>query len=113
MVARAAALVSAWLLVVLTALPFTAPFASCELAALMASTAPAPSGAIHDLGHVASMGEAPSSSGTLSFLDEQEFKGAARASEVVSFHELTTRARLARTSTRGSAPHLPLFALRV
>lgn len=104
---------TAWLLVVLIVLPFTAPFSSCDVSILLPPEVHASAAAIHHDGAVASMTEANDQSAGGSFLDEERFKNAAIAVAVMSVVAPASSDSIAAASIRSAAPRLPLVSLRL
>ena len=110
---RFIASLSALLLIVLTVLPFTAPFASCDLAVLLSPEPSSRAAAIHHPGTVASLSDARTPASGGSFLDEEKFKQAALVPLVASVIGMVVPAQALAPSIRSSAPRLRLISLRV
>ena len=105
----------AWLLVALVALPFTAPFSTCDLSMLLspASAAAAIRISISQDGRAASIEDAASSQSPASVLEEELFKDALLTAAVTVAAADVHIAASARVFTRASVTTPPLVALRL
>jgi len=104
---------SAWLLVALIALPFTAPFSACDLSMLLSPASHAPSAAIGRDGRAASIQQASAQETGGTCLDEEQFKDTIVTAVVPSLVLPVVVAPAVFVSTPGSAPRFPLLSLRL
>ena len=105
---------TAWLLVALIALPFTAPFSTCDLSMLLACPdAPTSRIAIHQGDRSGFLEQASAQTASVSVLDEDQFKTTvpvAAATDVVALEDAHTAVGV---SQHASLHDLPLLALRL
>jgi len=105
---------TAWLLIALVALPFTAPFSTCDLSMLMSAVSHGSSRAV--IGHggrSTSIEEAGAQDASASVLDEEQFKNT-MPEVVVTIAAPAARVRPVTGAVhRASAHSVPLVALRL
>ncbi len=105
---------TAWLLIALVALPFTAPFSTCDLSMLLSVVPHASSRVVigHD-GRSSSIEEAGVQDATASVLEEEPFKDTI-LTVAVTIAPASAHARPFTGAVQpASAHHLPLVALRL
>ena len=105
---------TAWLLIALVALPFTAPFSTCDLSMLMSAASHASSRvAIGHGGRSTSIEEAGTQDASASVLDEEQFKNT-MPEVMVTLAAPPARVRpVTAAAHRASAHTVPLVALRL
>ena len=105
---------TAWLLIALVALPFTAPFSTCDLSMLMSAVSHASSRVvISHGGRSSSIDEARFQDATASVLEEEQFKDT-MLTAAVTIAPTSAHARpVLGTVQRASDHRLPLVALRL
>jgi hypothetical protein len=106
---------TASLLIALVALPFTAPFSTCDLSMLLSVGSPAgPSRAvIHDRGRSTSIEEASTQAATASVLEEEQFKDTMLPAVATVAAGDPHAGAFMGPVRRASAHRLPLVALRL
>jgi hypothetical protein len=105
---------TAWLLIALVTLPFTAPFSTCDLSMLMSVVSHASSRVV--IGHggrSSSIEEASVQDATASVLEEEQFKDTMLTAAVTIAPTSAQPRPVQGTGQRASAHRLPLVALRL
>ena len=105
---------TAWLLIALVTVPFTAPFSTCDLSMLLSVVSHAPSRvAVNHGERSTSLEETGTQGATASVLEEEQFKDTMLTAAVTIAPTSAHARSVPGTVQRASAHRLPLVALRL